>query len=72
MKTLLLVCLALLSCSITLAATSRTPKKMKAFRSERELKRYFDQVTEKQKRPIRQVCNLNFLIYSLLGIVAFC
>ena len=53
MKTLLLVCLALLLCSTSLAAPRA--KKMKAFRSERELKRYFELIAEKQKRARDQI-----------------
>ena len=47
---LLLLCLGLFSCTTALAL-SRTPKKkMKAFTSERELRRYLGKIVEKQKR----------------------
>src|SRR5690349_756964 len=49
-RTLLLLLLSVgLSCTTALAVP-RTPKKMKAFKSERELRNYFHQITEKQKR----------------------
>src|SRR5215813_11973596 len=48
MKTLLLI-LATGLLAITTVAFPRTPKKMKAFTSERELRSYFQKVAEKQK-----------------------
>ena len=58
MKTLLLlVALCLLSCTTTLAVP-RTPKKMKAFTSERELRQYFAKIAEKQKRVVQQAQGL--------------
>lgn len=49
-RTLLLLLLSLgLSCT-TVLAVPRLPKKMKSFKSERELRSYFRQITEKQKR----------------------
>ena len=50
MKTLLLLTLALFSFSTTTLAITPWAKKMKAFRSERELKRYFHKIAERQKR----------------------
>ena len=50
MKTLLLLTLALLSYSTTTLAITPRAKKMKAFRSERELERYFHKIAERQKR----------------------
>jgi len=50
MKTLLFLTLALLSFSTTTLAITPRAKKMKAFRSERELKRYFHKIAERQKR----------------------
>ena len=49
MKTLLLLTLALLSFSTTTLAITPRAKKMKAFRSERELERYFHKIAERQK-----------------------
>lgn len=49
-RTLLLLILGVgLSCTTALAF-QRAPKKMKAFTSERDLRRYFREITEKQKR----------------------
>ena len=48
-RTLLLLLSVGLSCT-TVFAVPRAPKKMKAFTSERELRRYFREITEKQKR----------------------
>src|SRR5882724_10121626 len=50
MKSLLLLTLALLSFSTTTLAITPRAKKMKAFRSERELERYFHKIAERQKR----------------------
>src|SRR3569832_1674403 len=51
-RTLLLMVLSVgLSCT-TVFAVQRAPKKMKAFTSERELRNYFHQIAEKQKRAI--------------------
>jgi uncharacterized secreted protein with C-terminal beta-propeller domain len=44
---LLFITVGLLSCSTALA-TRRAPKKMKAFTSEREMRRYFRKIAEKQ------------------------
>ena len=48
-RTLLLLLSVGLSCT-TVFAVPGAPKKMKAFTSERELRRYFREITEKQKR----------------------
>ena len=45
----LLLSIGLLTCTSPLAV-AHTPKKMKAFKSERELRSYFRQISEKQKR----------------------
>jgi len=52
---LLLITVGLLSCSTALAAR-RAPKKMKAFTSERELRRYFRKIAE--KRGVRKVARV--------------
>jgi len=46
-RTLFLVCLIVFSCTPAFAV-ARAPKKMKAFKSERELRRYFRKIAEKQ------------------------
>ena len=56
MKTLLLLLVLGLSCATTLAAP-RTPKKMKAFTSERELRQYFARIAERQKRVVKGTVN---------------
>ena len=56
MKTLLLLLVLGLSCATTLAAP-RTPKKMKAFASERELRQYFARIAERQKRVAKETVN---------------
>src|SRR5678810_1150939 len=54
-RTLLLLLLSIgLSLCTSSLAVAHTPKKMKAFKSERELRSYFRQISEKQKRA-RQV-----------------
>jgi len=50
---LLLITVGLLSCSTALAVR-RAPKKMKAFASERELRRYFRVLAEKEERNRRR------------------
>jgi Beta propeller domain len=55
MKTLFLLVLGL-ACATTLAGP-RTPKKMKAFTSERELRQYFAKITERQKRVANETLN---------------
>jgi hypothetical protein len=62
---LLLLFVGLLSCTTALAS-SRAPKKMKAFKSERELRRYFRKVAEKQKSAMeRQIANFGLLTESV-------
>ena len=56
MKILLLLLVLGLSCATTLAGP-RTPKKMKAFTSERELRQYFAKIAGRQKRVANQTLN---------------
>ena len=50
---LLLVSVGLWSCTTTLAV-SRAPKRMNAFKSERELRNYFRNIAERQKRAMER------------------
>ncbi|HSE18171.1 MAG TPA: beta-propeller domain-containing protein [Pyrinomonadaceae bacterium] len=63
---LLLLTLGLFSCT-TAFAVSRTPKKMKAFTSERELRRYFRKIAEKQKRAAES--KVQMLVDSMSEVV---